>query len=92
MVEKRPWGITLIGYFYIFGAIVLLITLFTNSTDEFGIAVRVGLSNTPENIVKILLAVISLVIAYGYLKLEKWGYWFMTTHSIYFLIVSFILP
>ncbi|MDI3310563.1 MAG: hypothetical protein QJR05_03950 [Thermoanaerobacterium sp.] len=91
MGEKRLFGITLIGYFYIFGAIVLLVTLFTNSADEFGIAVRVGLPNIPENIVKILLVVISLVIAYGYLKLEKWGYWFMTTYSIYFLIVSLIL-
>jgi hypothetical protein len=91
MVKKRPQGITLIGYFYIWGAIVLLATLFTSGADEFGIAVRIGLPVIPENTAKILMAVISLLIAYGYLKLKKWGYWVMAIYSSYFIIVSLIL-
>ncbi len=35
MVERRPLGITLIGYFYIFGAVVIAITLFTNAKDQY---------------------------------------------------------
>lgn len=88
MGEKRSLGITLIGYYYIFGSIVLIITLFTNTTEQYGIAVRFGLPNVPENIMKVLVSIFSLIMAYGYLKLEKWGYWFMITYTIYFLVVS----
>ncbi len=91
MVEKKPLGITLIGYFYIFGAVVIAITLFTNAKDQFGIAVRFGVPNFPENIMRVLVSMISLIMAYGYLKLEKWGYWFMLIYTIYFLIVSITL-
>ncbi|CAH2213894.1 hypothetical protein [Tepidibacter aestuarii] len=91
MVEKRPLGITLIGYFYIFGAVVIAITLFTNAKDQFGIAVRFGVPNFPENIMRVLVSMISLIMAYGYLKLEKWGYWLMLIYTIYFLTVSITL-
>lgn len=91
MVEKRPLGITLIGYFYIWGAVALIITLFTSGTEQFGIAVRFGVPNAPENIMRVLVSIISLIMAYGYLKLEKWGYWFMLIYTIYFLVVSITL-
>lgn len=91
MSKKRPSGVTLIGYFYVFGSIILIITLFTNSIEQYGIAVRFGLPNVPEGIMKILVSIISLIMAYGYLKLEKWGYWFMISYSIYFLLVSITL-
>lgn len=91
MSKKRPFGITLIGYFYIFGAIVLLVTLFTNATEQYGIAVRFGLPKVPEGIMKVLVSIISLILAYGYLKLKKWGFWFMITYSIFFLAVSITL-
>lgn len=91
MSEKRPLGITLIGYFYIFGAIVLLVTLFTNPTEQYGIDVRFGLPKAPEGMMKVVVSIISLIMAYGYLKLKKWGFWFMITYSIFFLVVSIIL-
>lgn len=91
MDNKRPLIITLIGYFYIFGSIILIITLFTNANDEFGIAVRFGIPYVPENIMRVLIAIISLILAYGYLKLKKWGYWFMIIYTIYFLVVSVTL-
>ncbi|GAA0714910.1 hypothetical protein GCM10008904_31140 [Paraclostridium ghonii] len=88
MIRKRPLGVTLIGYFYVFGAIVILITLFTNAINQFRIAVRFGLPNVPENIMRVFVSLISLTMAYGYLKLEKWGYWVMLIYTIYFLVVS----
>jgi hypothetical protein len=91
MGEKRPLGITLIGYFYILGSIILIITLFTSPIEQYGIAVRFGLPNVPENIMKVLVSIFSLIMAYGYLKLERWGYWFMITYTLYFLVVSFNL-
>ncbi|MCY6958340.1 hypothetical protein [Clostridium brassicae] len=88
MLKERPLGIMLIGYFYILGAVVLIITLFTNASEQFGIAVRFGVPNVPENIMRVLVAIISLIVSYGYLKLKKWGYWFMIINSLYFLVVS----
>lgn len=91
MDKKRPLGITLIGYFYIFGAIVLIVTLFTNATQQFGVAVRFGAPNVPENIMRVLVVAISLLLAYEYLGLKKWGYWAMIIYTVYFLIVSISL-
>lgn len=91
MNDKRPLGVTLIGYFYVFGSIILIITLFTNPSDQYGIAVRFGLPDVPEKIMKVLVSIISLIMAYGYLNLKKWGYWFLMTYTIYFLVVSFTL-
>ena len=91
MNEKRPLGITLIGGFYVFGAVVLIITLFTNGVDKFGIAARVGMPNVPENIMRILISIISLTVSCGYLRLRKWGYWFMISYNLYMFIVSIFL-
>jgi hypothetical protein len=88
MIEKRPLGITLIGCFYIFGVIVLMIILLSNTTQQYGIAVRFGLPNAPENLMRALVAVISLIMAYGYLRLKKWGFWLMLIYTIYFLGAS----
>lgn len=75
MEIKRPSGVTFIGYFYIFGSVVLILSLFlfNNFSDQFGIAVRFGLPNVPENIMRVLVAIIFLIISYGYLKLKKWS-------------------
>jgi uncharacterized membrane protein (DUF2068 family) len=91
MAEKRPLGITLIGCFYIFGALILVVTLFTNPTEQFGIAVRFGVPEVPENIMRVSVSIISLIMAYGFLNLKKWGYWLMLIYTTYFLIVSISL-
>ena len=91
MKERRPLGITLIGYFYIFGAIVLLASLFSNDKSQFGFALRFGFPNAPENIMKVAIAILSFIISYGYLKLKKWGYWLMIVYTLYFLVVSSFL-
>ncbi|WP_026883011.1 hypothetical protein [Clostridium akagii] len=91
MDKKRPIGITLIGYFYILGAIALIVTLFTNATQQFGIAVRFGMPNVPENIMRASVVVVFLLMSYGYLRLQKWGYWFMIIYTVYFLVVSICL-
>lgn len=92
MKEKRPLGVSLIGGFYIFGASILIITLILGSPiGEYGIADRLGLPNVPENIARLVIALLSLIMAYGYLKLERWGYWTMMLYSLYFLVVSIVL-
>jgi len=88
MDAKRPLGVAFIGYFYIFGAFVLIATLLTNAEVEFGIALRFGLSYIPENLMRVVVAIFTLIMAYGYLRLRKWGYWLMIAYTIYFLVVS----
>lgn len=90
---KRPLGVTFISYFYIFGAVVLIITaiFFNPEANEFGIADRFGLPNFPEQLFRIILAVVSLFIIYGYIRLKRWGFWLMILYSFGFSLISYIL-
>lgn len=83
---RRPFGISLIGYFYIMGSIIILLTLGIEQTINFN--VRFGIPFVPESIFRIILSIYSLVLAYGYLKMYKWGYWNMTLYSSLFLFIS----
>lgn len=83
---KRPIGISFIGCFYIFGAFVLILTL--GVKQDININVRFGVPFLPEIAVRIFVAVFSTIMAYGYLKLKKWGYWTMIIYSLIFLIIS----
>ncbi len=78
--------VTFIGYFYLFGVAVLLITLGTAQSVPFNI--RLGIPQVPELLARILLAVVTAVITYGYLKRRKWGYWGMIIYSALFLAIS----
>lgn len=90
---KRPLGISVISYFYIFGAIVLLFTAIFNdvNANSIGIAERFGLPNVPERFISILVALITLGMVYGYIRLKKWGFWLMLTYSVLFGIMSSLL-
>ncbi|MBP0726407.1 hypothetical protein J5Y03_14695 [Bacillus sp. RG28] len=92
----RPIGVNLISCFYIFGSIILLLSaLFYDPTtaDEISIATRIGLSNAyvPEQLVRVLVALFSLVLIYGYIRLKKWGFWLMIGYSLIFGLISFTL-
>ncbi|KJS80035.1 MAG: hypothetical protein JM58_19180 [Peptococcaceae bacterium BICA1-8] len=86
MSNKRPKGIAFIGYFYIFGAVILLISLGTK--QDIGMAIRFGVPNIPETAVRVFIAIVSFILAMGYLKLRKWAYWSMIIYSLLFLVVS----
>jgi len=90
---KRPLGVTLISYFYLFGAAVMTFTaiFFVPEANEFGMADRFGLSSFPEQLFRIILAVFSLFMVYGYISLKRWGFWLMMFYSSGFGLVSFYL-
>ncbi|WP_340003692.1 hypothetical protein MHH52_16790 [Paenibacillus sp. FSL K6-0276] len=90
---KRPLGVTLISCFYIIGALVLIFTaiFFNADADEFGIAYRFGLPNFPEQLFRVILAVASLILIYGYMGLKKWGFWLMIIYSFGFGLISYNL-
>jgi hypothetical protein len=87
---KRPLGISVISYFYIFGAIVLLFTaIFYNAdANSIGIAERFGMPNVPERLMRVIVALFSLGMIYGYLRLKKWGFWLMVIYSTLFGFIS----
>lgn len=90
---KRPLGVTLISYFYIFGAAVLIVTaiFFDADANEFGIADRFGLPNLPEQLFRIVVAVVSLIVIYAYMRLKTWGFCLMILYSFGFGLISYFL-
>ncbi|WP_050184050.1 hypothetical protein [Domibacillus robiginosus] len=90
---KKPLGVSIISYFYIFGAFILLFSLFFYDVDanQIDIATRFGLPNAPEQLMRVLVAFSSLVITYGYIKLRKWGFWAMVGYCVLFIVISFSL-
>ncbi|MEC0275316.1 hypothetical protein [Peribacillus frigoritolerans] len=90
---KRPLGISLISYFYILGAILLLLTsiFYDPNANQIGIATRFGLSNVPEQLIRVLVALTSLIIVFGYMRLKKWGFWMMLVYTLFILVISFSL-
>ncbi|MGF9978202.1 hypothetical protein [Viridibacillus arvi] len=90
---ERPIGVTLISFFYIFGAVVLLLTsiFYHHEPNGIGIAERFGTPNAPERLVRVLLALATFAMVYGYANLKKWGFWSMTVYSILFGLLSMTL-
>lgn len=91
MKNKRPKGVIFIGCFYIFGAFALFISLISSVEQDVSIGLRFGLPSISDHIIIPIVIVLSLAIAYGYLKLSKWGYWLMMLYSVVFLFISLAL-
>jgi len=87
---KRPLGVSIISYFYIFGAIVLLFTaVFYNAdANSIGIAERFGMPIVSERFMRVIVAIFSMVMVYGYIRLKKWGFWLVVINSIFFGLIS----
>ncbi|WP_258210067.1 hypothetical protein [Paenibacillus radicibacter] len=64
---------------------------FNAEANEFGIAERFGLPHFSEQFFRILLAIGSLILIYGYLRLKKWGFWLMIIYSSGFGLISYNL-
>jgi hypothetical protein len=90
---KRPLGVSMIGYFYIFGAALLLFTAIFYQPDANAISIseRFGLSILPERMMRIVLALLSLLMVYGYMRLKKWGFWLFISYSVLFGLISSVL-
>ncbi|WP_160031549.1 hypothetical protein [Paenibacillus sp. An7] len=88
IIIKNPMGIKIIGWFQIFGALVVLFTINMEQNPPFN--ERFSVPFIPELFVKLALVVIAMIIAYGFLKHEIWGYWSMLIYSILFSGISFL--
>lgn len=90
---KRPMGVSFIGYFYIFGAVVLLFTaiFYQADADAISISERFGVSILPERMMRIVLALFSLLMVYGYMRLKRWGFWLFLSYSVLFGLISSVI-
>ena len=86
MKGKELLGIKFIGWFQVFGAIMVLLTLNVQQTPAFN--VRFGVPSIPELLVRLFVGGFGIIIAYGYLKQNRWGYWSMLIYSIMFCFIS----
>lgn len=68
---ERSRLITFIGSFYIFGGIIILISLMLGGT---AVDIRFNLANIPDNIVLIVLSIVSVWAGFLYLKRVKPGF------------------
>lgn len=91
MSEKRPLIVTFIGdinvLFVSLSIILSIASLFPGFLENRGFSTISSSSFFSNAIVQLLLSIILLIAAYGFLKLKKWGYWLMITYDIFFLAV-----
>ena len=89
---NRPLGIAVISIFYLFGACVLYISMFTNYA---GVAEQITLAHgLPLDLKFIVLpavAILAVVMSYGLYSLSRWGYYLASIYQICFGAVSLYL-
>ena len=91
MSEKRPFIVTFIADGCIISAfILLLIALFPKLVERIGVysAPLPNYLKIPflsEDIMKVLISIIFLITAFGFLRLKRWSYWLMVSINIYLL-------
>ena len=79
-----PLGIWLIGSFYAFGALVLLIALFIHGSNVRGvIAAAHGLSAAIGGEFVLAIAALALILAYGLISLSRWGFFLAIGYSVF---------
>ncbi len=59
--------------------------------DAISISERFGVSILPERMMRIVLALFSLLMVYGYMKLKRWGFWLIVSYSVLFGVVSSVI-
>ena len=90
--KNIPAGVLLIAAFYIFGALVLLVSVFTNPAGvSQSIALVHGLSPIIGAEILVAVAALALVLAYGLISLSRWGFFLAITYSLYLAGISLFM-
>ncbi len=82
---KESKVITFIGGFYIFGGIIVLLSLVFNGSE---LNMIFGLPNIPDYIVKLLVGVIYIPLGYLYINRIKNSNWIILVLTIIFFCIS----
>jgi hypothetical protein len=95
MSKNRPFIITFIGDGCILSACLLILSLFPRLTEGIGVYFSplpdyLWIPFLSEGLMKVLISITLLTIAYGFLRLKIWGYWLMVSTNVYFLAAGII--
>lgn len=90
--KNKPAGVLLIAAFYIFGAFVLVVSIFTNPTGVSQvIATAHGISAIIGVEILVAVAVLALTLAYGLIRLSRWGFFLAIAYSLYLTTISLFM-
>lgn len=90
-LRKIPVGILFIASFYLFGALVLLVNVFTNPAGvRDTLAKAHGLSLIMGIEFVLLFVMFAFVLAYGLICLSRWGYILTMIYSLYIVFTNLI--
>jgi hypothetical protein len=82
--KNIPAGVLLIAAFYVFGALILLVSIFTNPNGVSPVIAMVhGLSPIMGVEILVAVAALALVLAYGLISLSRWGFYLAILYSVY---------
>ena len=82
---KESKVITFIGRFYIFGGIIVLLSLIFNGS---GLNMIFGVPNIPDYIIKLLVGIIYIPLGYLYINRIKNSNWIILALAIIFFCIS----
>ena len=93
MKKKESYNSSFIGGFYIFSALILIITIITGSykTDTTSTALNKNLWRLPQLPLRISLIIIFLIMGYGLIKLYKWAFILVLIYCLCFIIANFFV-
>lgn len=90
--QGKFFGISFIGWFYIFGAVILLAATFAGSGNAMSqIAAVHGFPALAGWPMMVVVAILGLTIAYGLLQYTRWGYWLTITYLLYLMVAVPVL-
>jgi uncharacterized membrane protein (DUF2068 family) len=91
MRAKNPILLTVIGDLNIVSALFIAVSFFPTPKfiEQSGFSF-IPIHSISEGIIRILEVISLLIIAYGFLRLKKWGYWLMITYNLFFLAASIV--
>lgn len=91
-LKNIPIGVLFIVSFYVFGAFMLVIGVFTNpSAVRETIARAHGLLPIVDVAMVLFVAALALVLAYGLIRLSRWGFILTVSYSIYICLANSII-
>jgi hypothetical protein len=90
-LKNVPIGILLIASFYVFGAFILMIGVFNNPTGVRETVARAhGLLPSIGTEIALAVAALALLLAYGLIRVSRWGFILTISYSIFICLVNLI--
>ena len=91
-LKNIPIGVLFIASFYVLGAFMLVTCIFTNpNAVRETIAKAHGLLPSVDEAIVLFVAALALVLAYGLIRLSRWGFILTVSYSIYICLVNLII-